>query len=67
VLTGEGGYEGLTLIMGQSANDDTMTNWSIILPSDLMPPVPEPIEPNIKQASLSDRWQPEARTSRATP
>jgi hypothetical protein len=45
VLTGEGGYEGLTLIMGQFGSDGAMTNWGVIVPSDQVPPMPDPIEP----------------------
>ena len=46
VLTGEGGYEGLTLIMGQFGSDGAMTNWGVIVPSDQVPPMPDPIEPS---------------------
>jgi len=45
VLTGEGSYEGLTLIMGQFAGAAAMTNWGVIVPSDQMPPMPDPVEP----------------------
>ena len=44
VLTGEGGYEGLTLIVGQFEGGGPMSNWGVILPSDQVPAVPEPIE-----------------------
>jgi hypothetical protein len=45
VLTGEGGYEGLTLIMSQYYDDDAQTRHGIIVPNDKMPPMPDPIEP----------------------
>ena len=53
VLTGEGGYEGLTLIMGQFERlilgqferVDMDANWGVIVPSDQVPPMPDPIEP----------------------
>jgi len=46
VLTGEGGYEGLTLIMGQFMQMNIAdTNWGFILPSDQVPPMPDPVEP----------------------
>jgi hypothetical protein len=46
VLTGEGGYEGLTLVIGQFMRAGvTDTNWGFILPSDQVPPMPEPPEP----------------------
>ena len=44
VLTGEGDYEGLALIMGQSAGAGPASNWGVIVPSDQMPPVPDPVE-----------------------
>ncbi len=44
-LTGEGGYEGLTPIMGQSAGADAMVNWGVVVPSDQMPPMPDPVSP----------------------
>ena len=45
VLTGEGGYEGLTLIMSQYYDDNARTRRGVIVPSDQMPPMPDPIEP----------------------
>ena len=45
VLTGEGGYEGLILFMGQFWNADTMTNWGFIVPSDQVPPMSGSLEP----------------------
>jgi hypothetical protein len=46
VLTGEGGYEGLTLVMGQSMQMDAGdANWGFILPSDQVPPMPDLLEP----------------------
>jgi hypothetical protein len=49
VLTGEAGYEGLTLILdipwSMPGEADTSTAWGIIVPSDQMPPMPDPIEP----------------------
>ena len=41
VLTGEDGYEGLTLIMGQSTGAGRMSSWGVIVPSDQMPPMPD--------------------------
>ena len=46
VLTGEGGYEGLTLVMGQFMQANVAdTNWGFILPSDQVPPMPDLVEP----------------------
>jgi hypothetical protein len=46
VLTGEGGYEGLTLVMGQFMRANVAdTNWGFILPSDQVPPIPDPVQP----------------------
>ena len=45
VLTGEGDYEGLTLIMTQYYDDDAQARQGIIVPTDKMPPVPDPVEP----------------------
>jgi hypothetical protein len=44
ILTGEGGYEGLTLVMIEYADDDTHTRRGVIVPSDQMPPMPDPAE-----------------------
>lgn len=46
VLTGEGGYEGLTLIMLQYWDDDSQMQWGVIVPTDRMPPMPDLIEPS---------------------
>ena len=43
-LTGEGDYEGLNLIMSQHRSADTETFWGVILPSDQLPPTPDPVE-----------------------
>ena len=45
MLTGEDGYEGLTLMLNQYWDLDTTTFWGVILPSDRVPPVPDPVEP----------------------
>ena len=47
VLTGEGGYVGLTLIVGQFASEETATTWGVIVPTDQLPPMPEPFEPSV--------------------
>ncbi len=44
VLTGEGGYEGLTLVMSEYYDDNAQTRRGFIVPSDQMPPMPDPIE-----------------------
>ena len=44
ILTGEGGYEGLTLVMVQYADDDVRTRRGVIIPSDQMPPMPDVVE-----------------------
>ena len=41
VLTGEGGYEGLTLAMVEYADDDAQTRRGVIFPSDQLPPIPD--------------------------
>ena len=41
MLTGEDGYEGLTLMMNQYRDLDTTTFWGVIIPSDKVPPFPE--------------------------
>lgn len=43
-LTGEGGYEGLTLLMVQYADDEAQTRRGVIIPSDQVPPMPDVIE-----------------------
>jgi len=45
VLTGEGAYEGLSLILSQTYKDGDESYWGIILPSAKVPPTPDPIEP----------------------
>lgn len=52
VLTGDGGYEGLTLVLSIPWNlpgeAESSTAWGVIVPSDQMPPMPDPIEPPIE-------------------
>ncbi len=48
MLTGEDGYEGLTLMMNQYWDPDTTTFWGVILPSDQVPPVPDPVEASVE-------------------
>ncbi|MGD8682711.1 MAG: kelch repeat-containing protein [Chloroflexota bacterium] len=45
VLTGEGGYEGLTLIMGRFEDVGMESHWGVIVPSDQVPVMPRPPEP----------------------
>ncbi len=45
VLTGAGGYQGLTLIMSAPDDFDNAANWGVIIPTGGMPPVPDPMEP----------------------
>ena len=45
VLTGEGAYEGLSLVLSQTYKDGDESYWGIILPSAKVPPTPDPIEP----------------------
>jgi hypothetical protein len=44
-LTGEGGYEGLTLFLSQGGDFLSQTAWGMIVPSDLVAPMPDPAEP----------------------
>lgn len=44
-LTGEGGYEGLTLFLSQGGDFLSQTAWGMIVPSDLVAPMPDPVEP----------------------
>ena len=44
VLTGEGGYEGLMLILGSSFDGASEAQWGVIVPTDQMPPTPDPVE-----------------------
>lgn len=43
VLTGEGAYEGLSLIISQSFEDGVESYWGVIFPSSKMPPMPDPV------------------------
>jgi hypothetical protein len=45
LLTGEGGYDGLTLILGRSWETDADRSWGVIVPSDAVPPMPDAIDP----------------------
>ena len=45
LLTGEGGYEGLSLILNQIWDADSERQWGVVLPSELVPPMPDPVEP----------------------
>lgn len=44
VLTGEDGYERLTLVLYEYADDDAQTRRGLIIPSDQLPPMPQPGE-----------------------
>jgi hypothetical protein len=44
ILSGEDGYEGLTLIMFEYVDDDAQTRRGLIIPSDQLPPLPQPAE-----------------------
>ena len=44
-LAGEGGYEGLTLFLSQGGDFLSQTAWGMIVPSDLVAPMPDPVEP----------------------
>ncbi len=46
VLTGEGAYAGLSLIFSQTYEDGGESYWGIILPSDKVPPFPDPTAPS---------------------
>jgi hypothetical protein len=48
VLTGEGGYEGLMLILGSSDDGNGEADWGVIVPTDQMPPTPDPVEPSVE-------------------
>ena len=43
VLTGDGDYEGLTLILSHAWDPDGELGWGIIVPSDEFPPMPDPV------------------------
>lgn len=45
VLTGEGAYQGLSLVLSQTYKDSDESYWGIILPSAKVPPTPDPIGP----------------------
>jgi hypothetical protein len=42
LLTGEGGYEGLTMMLGWNTEEDNDDLWGAIVPTDAIPPHPEP-------------------------
>ena len=44
VLSGGGGYEGLTLVLVEYADDDAQTRRGSIIPSEQLPPLPQPGE-----------------------
>ena len=44
-LTGEGGYEGLTLFLNQSGDFFSQAQWGLIVPTELVAPMPDPVEP----------------------
>jgi hypothetical protein len=44
VLAGEGGYEGLSLVMSASHDGDNEMLWGVIIPADGMPPIPDSVE-----------------------
>ena len=44
-LTGEGGYEGLTLFLSEGGDFLSQTAWGLIVPNDLLAPMPDPVEP----------------------
>jgi hypothetical protein len=44
LLTGEGGYEGLSLILNRTWDADSERQWGVVLPNELVPPMPEPVE-----------------------
>ena len=44
VPTGEGGYEGLTLILGQPRSAEAESSWVVIVPSERVPRLPGPME-----------------------
>ena len=43
VLTGDGDYEGLTLILSHAWDPVGELGWGIIVPSDEFPPMPDPV------------------------
>ena len=44
-LTGEGGYDGLTLFMHQAGDHFSFTSWGLIVPNELLAPMPDPVGP----------------------
>ena len=46
VLTGEGAYEGLMLLLGSSFDGASEAQWGVIVPTDQMPPTPDLVEPS---------------------
>ncbi len=47
-LTGEGGYEGLTLYLSQSGDYLDQASWGLIFPTELVAPMPDPVGPVIE-------------------
>ena len=47
-LAGEGGYEGLTLFLDQSGDFLSQAAWGLIVPTELVAPMPDPVEPLIE-------------------
>jgi hypothetical protein len=43
-LTGQDGYDGLSLVMVQYYDDAVQTRRGFIIPSDRQPPVPDAVE-----------------------
>ena len=44
-MTGEGSYDGLTLFLHESADRLRMSSWGMIVPNELVAPMPDPVEP----------------------
>jgi len=44
-MTGEGDYDGLTLFLHESADRLRMSSWGMIVPNELVAPMPDPVEP----------------------
>jgi hypothetical protein len=44
-LTGEGGYEGLTLFLSEGGDFLSQKAWGLIVPDDLAAPMPDPVGP----------------------
>ncbi|MEX1334028.1 MAG: hypothetical protein AB1Z66_01870 [Candidatus Limnocylindrales bacterium] len=47
-LTGEGDYEGLTLFLSDSGDFLSQTAWGMIVPSELVASMPDPVEPAVE-------------------